>query len=228
MKKIAIIPARAGSKRIPRKNIRDFHGKPIIAYSIETAIKSNIFDEIMVSTDDEEIASISKDYGAKVPFMRSSENSDDFSTTYNVLEEVLTEYKKINLVFEIGCCIYPSAPLITKEFLELGLAKIIDDKLNTVFPVIEYSHPIQRALFFDKKNHLKYVYPEESIRRTQDFEKKFHGSGQFYWFNVENLLKNKKLDSNKTSGFVISRNLVQDIDTIEDWEIAEKKYKNKI
>jgi len=228
MKKIAIIPARAGSKRILRKNIRDFHGKPIIAYSIETAIKSNIFDEIMVSTDDKEIASISKDYGAKVPFMRSLENSDDFSTTYNVLEEVLTEYKKINLVFEIGCCIYPSAPLITKEFLELGLAKIIDDKLNTVFPVIEYSHPIQRALFFDKKNHLKYVYPEESIKRTQDFEKKFHDSGQFYWFNVENLLKNKKLVSNKTSGFVISRNLVQDIDTIEDWEIAEKKYKNKI
>jgi len=226
MKKIAIIPARGGSKRIPRKNIKTFFGKPVIGYSIDTAIKSNLFDEIMVSTDDHEIASISKDFGAKVPFIRSPKNSGDFSSTYDVLEEVLTEYKNRNLIFDFGCCIYPSAPLIKKEFIELGYKKIIEENLNTVFPVVEYEHPIQRALYFDKKNYLRYVYPENSIKRTQDFKKRFHDSGQFYWFNIKTLLKNKKLVSDKTSGFIISQNLIQDIDTIDDWKVAENKYKN--
>ena len=152
MKKIAIITARGGSKRIPRKNVRDFLGKPIIAYSIEKAIESELFDEVMVSTDDTEIADISIKYGAKVPFFRSKKNSDDFSTTPDVLFEVLDSYKKLNKSFDIGCCIYPTAPLISKLELTSTMKMLITKDLDSVFPALAYSYPIQRALYIDQNN----------------------------------------------------------------------------
>ena len=228
MNSIAIIPARGGSKRIPRKSIKSFLGKPIIAYSINAVLKSKLFDEIIVSTDDLEIAEISKKYGAKVPFFRSKKNSDDFATTYDVLNEVLSIYKEKNKIYEYGCCIYPAAPLVSKTLLKSGYEKIIEENWDTVFPVVEFSHPVERALHFDYNKKLNFVAPKNSVKRTQDLKKSYHDSGQFYWFNIKKLLKNKSLISNNTSGFVVSQNEIQDIDNLEDWKLAELKYKLKI
>ena len=145
MRAIAIITARGGSKRIPRKNIRDFCGNPIISYAIDAAINSNIFAEVMVSTDDNEIAKIALENGAQVPFYRSSRNSDDYSTTADVLIEVLSEYEKKGLKFDYLCCIYPTAPFVTSEKLKLALKKMINEKAEAIIPVVKFSYPPQRA-----------------------------------------------------------------------------------
>tara|TARA_B110000116_G_scaffold254078_1_gene251308 strand:- start:1655 stop:2344 length:690 start_codon:yes stop_codon:yes gene_type:complete len=227
MNKIAIIPARGGSKRILKKSIKKFLGTPIIAYSIKAALESNLFDEIIVSTDDKEISDIAKKYGAKVPFFRSSKNSDDFATTFDVLKEVLKNYKDRNANFEFGCCIYPAAPLVSRELLIKGYDKISKENWDTVLPIVEFNHPIERAMQLDTKNRLKFILPENSTKRTQDVKKTFHDTGQFYWFNVEKLLKNDCLISENTSGFIVSQNDTQDIDNSEDWRLAESKYKFK-
>jgi len=188
MKNLAIIPARGGSKRIPRKNIKPFLGKPIIAYSIEAAINSKLFDEVMVSTDDDEIAEVAKKYGAKVPFMRSVKNSDDYATTADVLFEVLDNYNLKE--FDYACCIYPGAPMITKVTLSEAYDKLISHNFDSVFPIVQFSYPIQRSLkVFDAK--VSMVYPEYLISRSQDLEKRFHDAGQFYWFSILNFLKIK-------------------------------------
>jgi N-acylneuraminate cytidylyltransferase len=178
MSNLAIIPARGGSKRIPRKNIKLFLGKPIIAYSIEAALKSNLFDEVMVSTDDKEIAEIAKVYGAKVPFFRSKENSDDYSTTTDVLLEVLNNYKQEGMGFSNACCIYPTAPFVSKEKLELAYSKLLKENFDCVFPVVRYGFPIQRAMFFDEEN-IKMIQPEHMLSRSQDLKTSFHDVGQF-------------------------------------------------
>lgn len=225
MKKLAIITARGGSKRIPRKNIRNFLGKPIIAYSIETALNSKIFDEVMVSTDDDEIAEIAKKYGAKIPFKRSAETSNDTATTTDVIIEVLNEYKKLGFDFDYTCCIYPTAPFIQPEILKTAFDTMIKDGTSAAIPVVKYSYPIQRALKIDSENKLSMIYPEHSRTRSQDLEPIFHDAGQFYWFKVSAIGHNMELLKMKASPIIISETQVQDIDTEEDWVIAELKYR---
>lgn len=223
-KSIAIITARGGSKRIPKKNIKVFCGKPIIQYSVEAAIDSGVFDEVMVSTDDKDIAEISRSLGAKVPFMRSSLTSNDFATTTDVLVEVLTEYKKINQVFDYACCLYPTAPFITPDRLKESMKKLIESKADAVIPVVKYSFPIQRSLVVDG-GKVRFKYKEYENTRSQDLILHYHDSGQFYCFNINRFLKNKKLVSENTLPIIMSELEVQDIDTLEDWLLAEIKYK---
>ena len=218
LKTIAIIPARGGSKRIPRKNIKDFLGKPIIAYSIEAAIQSKLFDEVMVSTDDNEIAEIAKKYGASVPFMRSVENSDDYATLADVLEEVITEYRKKEQLFEYACCILPTSPLLREKKLKEGFDLLITDKFDSVRPIVQFSYPIQRSLKYEN-GKVTFFYPENQLKRSQDLLPTYHDAGQFYWFYSD-----KGLVSENRGAILVADMEVQDIDTIKDWKIAELKY----
>lgn len=224
MKKIAIITARGGSKRIPRKNIKDFCGKPILAYSIEAAIESQMFDTVMVSTDDKEIAEIAIRYGAKVPFYRSEKTSNDFATTNDVLLEVLAEYEKRGERFDLGCCIYPTAPFITAEKIAEAVKTLSDSEAETLIPVVSFSYPPQRAMVIENER-LIFRYPQYIDSRSQDLEKHYHDVGQFYVFKTDAFLKNRKLMLGDILPYVISEKEVQDIDTQTDWEIAEIKYK---
>lgn len=220
---VAIITARGGSKRIPRKNIKDFWGKPIIAYSIAAALDAGCFEEVMVSTDDEEIAEISRRFGAMVPFMRSVEMANDFASTSDVLLEVLHEYSQRNEQFDYGCCIYPTAPFVTAEKLRLGHNLLLKTGADVVLPVVRFSSPIQRSLKIED-NRLKMVWPEYLNSRSQDLISAYHDSGQFYFFNIKPFLENKKLFSDYTVPLELQSIEVQDIDTDEDWKIAEMKY----
>ena len=223
MKSIAIIPARGGSKRIPRKNIKSFCGKPIIAYSIEAALESNIFDEVMVSTDDKEIAEIASSYGAKVPFFRSPEMSSDTAMTVPVLLEVLGEYKKCGKEYDLVCCIYPTAPFINSARLCESMNKLEECKADSVLPVVKYSYPPQRALII-RENKLKMVYPENYNVRSQDLEPIYHDAGQFYFLKIETLKNEQTLYCGYSIPIILPEVEVQDIDNEEDWNIAEMKY----
>lgn len=226
MKKICIIPARGGSKRIPRKNIKLFLGKPIIAYSITAALESNLFDEVMVSTDDKEIAKEAILYGANVPFMRSNKNSDDHASTRDVIYEVINNYENLGERFDYICCLYPTAPLVTSKSLIEGFKIILKNTYFVVFPIIKYNHPIKRAYFFEN-NSLKLVFPENRNYRTQDIDAYYFDAGQFYWIDKEALNSESPLFSKKLFGITISSLDAQDIDCIEDWTLAEMKYKNR-
>jgi N-acylneuraminate cytidylyltransferase len=221
---IAIIPARGGSKRIPRKNIRDFLGRPIIAYSIEAAINSGLFDEVMVSTDDEEIADVARKYGAKVPFLRSKQASDDYATTAQVLEEVIGEYSKKEQVYSFACCIYPSSPFVTKEVLTKAYDKLSREGLDSVFPVLRYSYPIWRSLKMEKGKVIM-NWPEHVKSRSQDLPPAYHDSGQFYWFNVKAFSNKRALFTDNCGAIEMTELEVQDIDNESDWAMAELKYK---
>lgn len=223
MKNIAIITARGGSKRIPRKNIKAFCGKPIIAYSIEAALKSGVFDEVMVSTDDQEIKNIAITYGAKVPFLRSEKTSNDMAMTYEVLLEVLDEYEKRGLKFEQLCCIYPTAPFITAEKLKLGMTQLENKEADTVIPIVAFSFPPQRG-FIINDNNVTFKYPENALKRSQDLEPMYHDCGQFYCLNIEKFKESKKIISDNTKPLFMNELEVQDIDNESDWEIAELKY----
>lgn len=223
--KVAIITARGGSKRIPRKNIKPFLGKPIIAYSIKAALNSGVFDEVMVSTDDDEIASIAKESGAVVPFMRSEKNADDYATTIDVIIEVLDTYKSKGVNIDYGCCIYPTAPFISAELLKEAHDKLVRQDMDTVFPVLQFSFPIQRAVKLNSDDRIEMFQPEHLFSRSQDLEKAFHDAGQFYWFKSVVLLESKKLWTDNTGVVILDEMQAQDIDTLEDWRIAEFKYK---
>ncbi len=220
---LAIIPARGGSKRIPRKNIKDFLGKPIIAYSIEAALNSRLFDEVMVSTDDEEIARVAKKYGASVPFMRSEKNSNDHATTADVIEEVLAGYEEKSIKFDIFCCIYPTAPLIDGATLKNCCTLLIDEKFDSVFPIVRFGYPIQRALKMTGSK-IEMMWPENMNTRSQDLPAAYHDSGQFYWMWKDAFLRNKKLFEKNSGAVILDNLLVQDIDNLEDWKLAEFKY----
>lgn len=220
---LAIITARGGSKRIPHKNIKSFVGKPIIAYSIEAALKSGAFDEVMVSTDDEEIARIALEYGAKVPFMRSDENAGDYASTDDVIMEVLKAYEERGIKFERFCCIYPTAPFVTAERLKEAI-EMLDDT-DSVNPVVEFSYPPQRGMIINNNNCLERQYLEYATVRSQDLRKIYHDAGQFYACRTEAFIKEGTTDVEKLSPLILSPLEVQDIDTIEDWEIAEIKYR---
>jgi len=223
-KNIAIIPARGGSKRIPRKNIKVFLGKPIIAYSIDAAIRSNCFDEIMVSTDDEEIAEVAKKYGANVPFFRSKENSNDFAGLAEVVEEVMLIYDKREMVFNHFCCILPTAPLISHEKIIQGHDLIMNSGVEAVIPVVRFSYPIQRALEIVEEKP-KMIYPENYHKRSQDLNPAFHDVGQFYWLQTKSFLKNKRFFVENSGILEIPEIEVHDIDSEQDWKIAELKYR---
>ena len=223
-KNIAIIPARGGSKRIPRKNIKDFIGKPIIAYSIEAALKSNLFDEVMVSTDDEEIAKVARKYGAKVPFIRSADNANDFATLSDVLIEVINQYKKKDNNFKNICCILPTAPLISANRITEAYNKFINEKLDSICPVVEFSYPILRALEISEKNKLRMIWPEHLLTRSQDLNPAFHDAGLFYWIRKNALLRENTLFCKNGSALVLPETEVQDIDSLSDWKLAEFKY----
>ena len=226
MGNICIIPARGGSKRILRKNIKEFLGKPIIAYSIQAALDSGLFDEVMVSTDDLQIADIAKKYGAKVPFMRSEKNSDDFATTFDVIEEVINYYKDNSVEFENLCCLYSCAPFVNPKVLLRAYNQFIEEKFDTVFPIILFSFPIQRALRVNQ-GKVSMILEDNLNIRSQDLEKSFHDAGQFYWCNTKQLLSSEKLITSNSGGIEISELDAQDIDTDMDWNLAELKYQLK-
>jgi pseudaminic acid cytidylyltransferase len=222
-KTVAIITARGGSKRIPRKNIKLFNGKPIIAYAIEAAIHSGIFAEIMVSTDDEEISDVGKQYGATVPFMRTFKTSDDHATTADVLKEVLQSYRQRGKEFEYACCIYPTAPFITSEKLMNAFSKLIDTGADTILPVTRFSFPIWRSFKMENEK-VSYNWPEFAPKRSQDLPTAFHDCGQFYFFRTSVFLQTGKLITENTIGLEVPESEVQDIDNEEDWKIAEIKF----
>lgn len=219
MNNIAIITARGGSKRIPKKNIRNFLGKPIISYPIMLALESGIFSEIMVSTDDEEIKSVAEAYGASCPFMRSKEAASDHATTLDALLEVKEEYLKLGKSFDNICCLYPCSPLISKELLISAYEKFIESKADALTPVVRFSFPIQRASIIDEHGLLHFREEEYKNMRSQDLEPTYHDAGAFYFYRSSTLGK-----AGKTIAFELAERYVQDIDTLEDWHIAELKF----
>ena len=225
MPNIAIIPARGGSKRIPRKNIRDFLGKPVIAYAIEAAINSKLFDEVIVSTDDTEIAAIAKQYGAKVPFLRSGKNSDDNATTADVLLEVLDWYQDQGTTFTLAVCIYPCAPFVSTELFNKANAMLSQQNADCVFPVIRYGHPIQRALKLDPDGKMSVFFDGDTNARTQDLQSAFHDAGMFYFFDVKKFMQTRSLYTSNTFVIEVDENEAQDIDSESDWKLAELKFK---
>lgn len=225
MSSIAIITARGGSKRIPKKNIRPFLGKPIIAYSIEAALKSGIFDEVMVSTDSQEIADISIKYGAKVPFLRSKKNSNDHATTADVIEEVLLEYKKQEKEYDYAFCVYPTAPFITAEKLRNALEIIKKTDAAAVVPIARFSYPIQRGLKINNDGKIAMIWPKNRNARSQDLTPSYHDAGQYFGIKVKIFLAEKKSFAKNTVPIIIPESEVQDIDNEEDWKLAEIKFK---
>lgn len=223
MKKIAIILARSGSKIIHNKNIKHFFGKLIIAYSVETAINSNMYDEVMVSTDSESIKGVALQYGAKVPFLRSAENTNDFVTTVDALFEVLEWYKLDGNEFITATCIYACAPFVSPDLLKESFS-ILEKGYDCVFPVLPYSHPIERALQVYEKNVISF-FDANSNSRTQDFKKSYYDAGMFYSFDVEKFLENKSLRTDNIFVIEVNELCAQDIDNENDWKLAELKYK---
>lgn len=224
MRRIAIITARGGSKRIPKKNIKEFCGKPIIAYTIESAIESGIFDEVMVSTDSTEIAKIAESYGAKIPFMRSEYTAGDYATTAEVIMEVIDQYHKLGKDFDTAVCIYPTAPFVTSEKLKIATDKLEKSNAYEVIPVVQFSYPPQRGYIMENEN-IRLKYPEYMNSRSQDLEKIYHDAGQFYCLNVQKFIEYDGKIMEHILPLIVSEMEVQDIDTFEDWKLAELKYR---
>ena len=225
MSSVCIITARGGSKRIPRKNVREFCGKPIIAYSIEAALESGLFEEVMVSTDDEEIAEVARACGAKVPFMRRAETSNDFAVTEDVVVEVLGDYEeRFGRTFRNVCCIYPTAPFITAAELVEAAGKLWTEGVNAVVPVTEFDFPPQRAFKVDEGGIAAYAHPEFATARSQDLEPLCHDCGRFYFAKTDALLEHHDFIMPGCAVVRIAPERVQDIDTESDWRLAELKY----
>lgn len=217
---LCIIPARGGSKRIPRKNIKNFLGKPIIAYSIEAALSSGLFEEVMVSTEDEEIEEVAKSYGAIVPFKRSKENADDFASTLDVVKEVLKDYYDRGTTFENICVLYPTAPLISQKRFKEGFNVLRNS--DAVIPICRFDYPIWRS-FHIENGKLCYQWPKYSKTRSQDLPELFHDAGQWFFIKYNWAIKGQLPDN---IGYVLLPSTeVQDIDSLEDWTLAEIKYK---
>lgn len=224
---VAVITARGGSKRIPRKNIKDFMGKPMIAYAIETAKKSGLFSEIMVSTEDQEIADIARKFGATVPFMRSQNTANDVATTFDVLDEVVSQYEEKGQVFDNLCCIYPCVPLLKPEHIVSAYNKFSSSgDVDSLVPAVRFSFPIQRAFVADADGLLSYREPEYKNFRSQDLEPTYHDAGMFYWYRWGYFSKVKEhAVLVKTAMYEMEEKFVQDIDNQSDWDMAELKYR---
>lgn len=222
-KALAIITARGGSKRIPKKNIKEFCGKPILAYSIQAALDSKLFDEVMVSTDSEEIAEVARKYGAQVPFMRSERSSDDYATTADVLLEVLEEYEKRGKNFEYMTCIYPTAPFVTAQKLSYGMEQLKAENAVMAMPVVAFSYPPQRG-YVIQDERLNMKWKENFNKRSQDLEKLYHDCGQFYIYQVDKYKEKKGQIVEGIVPIIVDEMEVQDIDNETDWKLAELKY----
>lgn len=225
MKSICIIPARGGSKRIPRKNIKDFLGMPIIAYSIKAALESGIFDEVMVSTDDEGIAKVARQYGANVPFLRSKETANDFATTADVINEVLSNYEKNGNTFDVVCCLYATAPFVTSDRLKEASGVLNSKKFDSAFTCVPFSYPVQRGLVINEEGRVSMKWPRFKSSRSQDLPTIYHDAGQFYFVTVSSFKKANGFWGDNTAPIILSELEVQDLDTQTDWVIAEMKYK---
>lgn len=218
---LAIIPARAGSKRIQGKNVKHFLGKEIIRYPIETLLSISHMNSVIVSTDSHEIKSIAIESGASVPFMRSAKNSDDYATTYDVIEEVLNQQTE---QYDYVCCVYPTSVFVTSKMLSQAILTLSETpEATSIASVIEYSHPIQRSLM-NKQGFLVSNHPECYNTRSQDLESNFHDAGQFYIFKPQTIKHEKKLITKACIPFILNQNYAQDIDTLDDWQLAELKY----
>lgn len=222
-KALAIITARGGSKRIPHKNIKEFCGKPIIAYSIKAALASGIFDEVMVSTDSDRIAEIAKEYGAAVPFMRSERTASDFATTAEVLLEVVEEYEKRGKTFQYMSCIYPTAPFITAKKIQKAYGILKECDAVELMPVVPFSYPPQRG-FVLRKERLEMKWKENLNARSQDLETLYHDCGQFYFYRVDAYRAANGQISEGIVPMILNDLEVQDIDNETDWKLAELKY----
>ena len=222
-KAVAIIPARGGSKRIPRKNIKDFFGKPLIAYSIEAALKSNLFEKVIVSTDDEEIADVAIKYGATIPFIRPKELSDDFTGTGAVVEHTINYLKEQGEYYDYICTIYATAPLLQEKYLIEGFEKLKNSNAKNAFSCTSMPFPIQRTFKITQNERCEMFWKENFSKRSQDLEEAYQDAGQFYWTNLE-VKSNEIMFGNDSIPIVLPRYLVQDIDTLEDWERAEFMY----
>ena len=223
-KAVAIIPARGGSKRIPKKNIKDFHGKPLIAYSIEVALASKLFEKVIVSTDDEEIAKIAKEYGAEVPFLRPKELSDDFIGTEDVINHTVDYLKNNNELYDYVCTIYATAPLLQKEYLMEGFEKLKNSTAVNAFSATSMPFPIQRTFKLNNNGRCEMFTPEHYMTRSQDLEEAYQDAGQFYWKRLDRDFKEIMFGEDSIP-IILPRHLVQDIDTLEDWQRAEVMYK---
>jgi len=223
--KIAVIPARGGSKRIPRKNIRPFCGRPIISYSIDAARQSGLFDEIVVSTDDEEIATVSRQLGATTPFVRPREIADDFTGTNAVVKHAVTWFLERGNQISHACCIYATAPLSQPRYLREGHDALTRSDAAFAFSVTSYAFPIQRAVRITTSGRVDPFHPEHRATRSQDLEPAYHDAGQFYWGTAAAFRDDVPLFSERSIGIVLPRKYVQDIDTREDWEQAEYMFR---
>ncbi len=225
MSNLAIIPSRGGSKRIPRKNIRDFFGFPIIKYPINVALKSACFDEVMVSTDDQEIAALAKSYGAAVPFLRSQANADDQATTIEVVQEVVLAYAKQGKEFETICCLYPTAVFVTPKLLQKAARMIQEPDTDEIVTIVPYEHPLERALVVvDESPYITFRTKEYAKTRTQDLPVSYHDAAQVYFLKTKAFLAEKAMFLTRTKPIIMDPNYVQDIDTLDDWSVAERKY----
>ena len=221
MKYVAIIPARGGSKRILKKNIKEFDGKPIIAYSILAALKSKLFEKVVVSTDSNEIAEISKQFGAEIPFIRNKELSDDFAIIHDVISDAIFNLEDNNFKFEYACCIYATAPFLNENDLKMGFEIVHQNKNKIAFAASKYSYPVQRSFFINDQNHVEMLFPDEYKSRSQDLKEIFHDAGQFSWAHTD-IWKSSPVPFGKNhSPVIIPAWRVQDIDNIEDWDRAE-------
>lgn len=223
--KVAIIPARGGSKRIPRKNIKPFCGKPMIAWSIKAALQSGCFDRIIVSTDDAEIAAVARQHGAEVPFMRPAELSDDHTGTIPVIRHAIEWCNRQGQRVELACCLYATAPFVRTEDLLHGLATLQGNDCDYAFSVTSYAFPIQRAIRINANGRVEMFNPEHFNTRSQDLEEAFHDAGQFYWGRADAWLMGKPIFTPNSQSVLLARHRVQDIDTPEDWSRAEWLFK---
>ncbi len=222
---IAIIPARGGSKRIPRKNIKNFCGQPIIAYSIQAAQKSGLFDRIIVSTDDEEIAQVARDFGAETPFKRPNELADDFTGTNAVVKHALEWLIEHGQAPKYVCCIYATSPFLQAKYLEKGFDSLKEGNCTYAFSVTSFEFPIQRSIRIISDGGVEPIFPEHIPKRSQDLEEAYHDAGQFYWGKTESFLNNMPVFSHNSRAIILPRYHVLDIDTLEDWEKAELMYR---
>ncbi len=223
--KIAVIPARGGSKRIPRKNIKEFCGKPMIAYSIEAALQSGCFDKVIVSTDDTEIAKVARRYGAEVPFIRPAELSNDYTGTIPVIRHAVEWCMQQGIDPQLVCCLYATAPFVTPKYLQQGLQQIIEQDADYAFTVTSYAFPIQRAIKISPQLGIEMFDPDSFNTRSQDLEEAWHDAGQFYWGKAEAWLSEKIIFGPESTPVILPRHRVQDIDTFEDWDRAEWLFK---
>ncbi|BCN92693.1 pseudaminic acid cytidylyltransferase [Thiomicrorhabdus immobilis] len=222
--KLCVIPARGGSKRIPRKNIKEFCGKPMIGYSIEAALQSNCFDQVVVSTDDKKIAEMAKSFGASVPFMRPDELANDYAGTIPVIKHAIEWFEEQGETPSVVCCLYATAPFVQAGVIQRAYEQLQETQAEYCFTVTSFAFPIQRAIKLTEERRVEMFYPEHFSTRSQDLEEAYHDAGQFYWGKAMAFKQQKPLFSGDASPYILPRHLVQDIDTVEDWKRAELMY----